>query len=653
MKSLPHLGITGLPQQYSELLPGSIYALVIDLRLGLDNYLSPAFFEPCLNFAPVLYIAQSPLESLQQPAQQAHWPPANQLQVLALNYGKNTYPSEIKGLLLGIQQLIEPNNSIHNNAIHNVANRPASDVNNTNTNLLNRNQSVTNNPTNHNVVFFEMPQFGDLKNDQLERLINRELSFFYQWLANKNFSLVLVIKNSDSNYLLQTTLLTQNNLLAGVASIHQEQQQVIWQSLYWHSEFEVTATIEFLLTQPPKSQQWHAKIRQTHTASNEVQTSTQTNNLVVLDGVIHDAHHSPDTWLMVGSIDEAIQQAKACAPQAVILGYETSETFHSLLEKVITLRRQLASCTKILVREIGTQLRHQEQRLTIQLGASGILPKELNFSRCLQMIETVISKPLPPPSQAEAARVLQEIQQNTQQGYLLPNHFVTKVKQALISGKKSNVEHALVKFTLISGMQAEHCIVACKTQRNGDYFTSGNHHIYLFIEGCRENDLEKAIKHVFKLPVTELFHDETYFCHSYDIIRELKYISNTHQLEQWPDLREITQQFQSSPSGPTPLTKNQSDAHHQTHNSDQQEFEPPLIPLPIRQVSIKAQSPAVTDSDLELVSAIIENKSVTEKGAAPPIPATSTPSDKLKPTAKTSPTDKLVHSPPNSPPRRS
>ena len=585
----PHLGIQGLTLECSELLPGAIYALIFEKNISLCNYLTPRFFSPCISVCPVLYVAANPHESV--PTENSQWPYEEYFQVLKLNHKKASDPSSIIDLLPALELKLNLN--------------VKGDKNHTGSNQL---------------IFFELCVDEKLTNEELQQCLSKELNYFSRWVRVKQYTMVLIVKNTSSNHSVQGEFLARNELLSGIASVHTNgQQQLLWQTLFWHSRLAVTSEIEFILAEDKVNAQWVAVPSPQIKGTVTPRTSSKRHNLVALSGVVKDANQAPDSWIIVSSIDEAIQQSKTSTPQAVILAYQKPETFKSLLDRILLLRKNLKPTTKILIRELGTQLRHQEQRIATQLGTYGILPKELNFSRCLQMIETITAGQLKYPSQTEISSAFLEISENTQQGYLRKTPFVKKINRALKSGLQYNVEHALIKFRIIPGMLPEHCIIACKTQRNGDYYTASKHFVYLFLEGCRSNDIGKSIASLFDLPVADLFCNEYRFCHPSDIFNELKDILNKQTSLDWPDLSAVCSQFeapsapQSSPTFSSTTTSTPTPVKTLTNKS--RDAAPVLSPLPMKKSNReKTNTPAselpFTDSDIALVNSITEGEMI-------------------------------------------
>lgn len=612
----PHIGIQGLTLECSELSPGALYALVFEKNIGVHNHLTPDFFSTCVSVCPVLYVAINPQDSL--PTKNIQWPFEDCFQVLKLNHKKTESPCNNADLLPALEFKLNSISKVRKSHI-------------------NSNQ----------IIFFELFVDETLTNEELHRYLSKELHYFSSWIRVKQYTMVLIVKNTSSNHSVQGGFLAHNELLSGIASVHTNgQQQLLWQTLFWHSCVAVTSEVEFILTEDKVSAQWVAVPNPRIKGAVTPREPSRNLNLVVLTEVITDANQAPGSWIIVSSIDEAIHQSKVSTPQAVILAYQNPETFKSLLERILLLRKNLKPTTRILVRELGTQLRHQEQRIAVQLGTYGILPKELNFSRCLQMIETITAGQLKYPSQAVISNAFKGIDENTQQGYLRKTPFVKKINLALKSGLQYNVEHALIKFRIIPGMLPEHCIIACKTQRNGDYYTASKHFVYLFLEGCRTNDIGKSIASLFDLPVADLFSNEYRFCHPSDIFNELKAILKKQAYEDWPDLSTVCSQFEAPPVSPQPSTQPSTPISTKTFDRNTRDGSAALSALPMKKPNReKTNTPApdlpFTDSDLALVKSITEEEMIVLNDIKQVIADTQNINEDIKPSPKTANKDKL------------
>lgn len=72
------------------------------------------------------------------------------------------------------------------------------------------------------------------------------------------------------------------------------------------------------------------------------------------------------------------------------------------------------------------------------------------------------------------------------------------------------------------GLRAEQAMTLCHLRRFGDVMTVVQGRLVLFLSTCRINDLDTAMKFIFRLPVDEAFSNRVVWHQDVDILSEIK-----------------------------------------------------------------------------------------------------------------------------------
>ena len=108
-------------------------------------------------------------------------------------------------------------------------------------------------------------------------------------------------------------------------------------------------------------------------------------------------------------------------------------------------------------------------------------------------------------------------------GYMRPEPF----SQAVLSLMGNTLlpedgKGVMVALRPATGLRAEQAMTLCHLRRFGDVMTVVQGRLVLFLSTCRINDLDTALKFIFRLPVDEAFSNRVVWHQDVDIISEIK-----------------------------------------------------------------------------------------------------------------------------------
>ncbi|GAB0110420.1 cellulose biosynthesis protein BcsE [Pseudoalteromonas distincta] len=169
------------------------------------------------------------------------------------------------------------------------------------------------------------------------------------------------------------------------------------------------------------------------------------------------------------------------------------------------LRKNCGRWLKLVIQNVDGVIRHQDECLFLTLGVNLILYSFSEPSRLLSQIQSIqgfqFSRPLP----ESVEHVLKYTENTFSKGYLPFYEFTKQVEIHSDSAANLGVSGVLVKLELLPRIDPIHPLHLFHIKREGDVFSIAKNTVYLYLHACRENDVDNAIKHLFKLKTNDFF----------------------------------------------------------------------------------------------------------------------------------------------------
>ena len=216
-----------------------------------------------------------------------------------------------------------------------------------------------------------------------------------------------------------------------------------------------------------------------------------------------------------------------------------------LAKDCFSLRKKCGRRLKLVIQNVDGIIRHQDECLFLTLGVNLILYSYSEPSRLLSQIQSIqgfqFSRPLP----KSIDDVLKYSENVLAKGYLPPVKFAEQVAKHSDSAANLGVSGVLVLMQLLPRIDAIHPLHLFHVKREGDIFSFADGTVYLYLHACREHDVESAIKHLFKLQVSDLFMSKNVIADHFYIQQECRrmqrHFANT-------EITDFTQQLQENVS---------------------------------------------------------------------------------------------------------
>ncbi|WP_165739457.1 cellulose biosynthesis protein BcsE [Pseudoalteromonas sp. Z1A6] len=186
------------------------------------------------------------------------------------------------------------------------------------------------------------------------------------------------------------------------------------------------------------------------------------------------------------------------------------------------LRKNCGRWLKLVIQNVDGVIRHQDECLFLTLGVNLILYSFSEPSRLLSQVQSIqgfqFSRPLPP----SVEDVLKYTENTFSKGYLPFIEFTKQVEIHSDSAVNLGVSGVLVKLELLPRIDPIHPLHLFHIKREGDVFSIADNTVYLYLHACRENDVDNAIKHLFKLKTSDFFVQQNVISDHFYIQQECK-----------------------------------------------------------------------------------------------------------------------------------
>ena len=496
MRKTLRLPIAGMSEDCAGLVAGYPYVLTVEQQTDLTAWLTPVFFQRLCEMTKVFILTSEPHKILRSTL--AGWPSQQQFNLLCpsskrISSPKNKFTQSMsdKSILLELDYRWQVRDAVI-------------------------------------FIYCNAEQLPDRKSMLVE------FETIRSWCAKNNNVVVLLVKENLGGALGLTKLMACNIKLSGIGEMTERNKRLLWRVAYWHSGYGVASYQQFFVAQDDQQVMRVVDHLFRH-AESVVPPPLNATRLVVLRDVVADASQFPSGWIVVDDLNEAVQKARESLASGVLLSFRHSQDTAIVKASIEHLRENLGPAVKIIVREMGQQIRYRDERLIMRVGASGILPKELSFSRCLPLLDAFFFDPST-HHETDAIEVQTPTFQNrTPVGYVTADEFVDTIKIILAESRKLKVQHALVKLQVIAGISALDALRVCIIKRDHDAITAETDCLWLFLYGCRENDVSLALTRIFRLPVGDIFSGDQRFLLSVDIEWEISHLQGRMRNHQLPD----------------------------------------------------------------------------------------------------------------------
>lgn len=346
------------------------------------------------------------------------------------------------------------------------------------------------------------------------------LKALQHWLSGKHISLLIITSGSgitDLRYHQQIFY----RYLEGLSHLDRQQESWHYRISWWVSGDGMLADRAMLLSAGEHC------FRLINQDDQERPLPLNDEQLCIAEKSVSEGAPPPSSlWHLFDDNRAVYERALQANTATVIFALHNSDTLPGLASQIHSLRLSRGSGLKIVVREMQTALRYSDERLLLACGVNAVVPFSAPVSRLLTTLESIQGQLFNRHVPADFSVLLKTLQPLQERGYLSPEAFSQSVKLLMNNALlPENGKGLLVALRTVPELKPEQALTLCQPRRYGDLVTLANNRLYLFLSSCRFNDLETALKFIFRLPIDEIFTNRLVWYEDLQILSAVRQLS--------------------------------------------------------------------------------------------------------------------------------
>ncbi|WP_261641833.1 cellulose biosynthesis protein BcsE [Erwinia mallotivora] len=396
------------------------------------------------------------------------------------------------------------------------------------------------------LIFFNSSELWEkLDPEELKSWIKK----IQRTLSKKSLSLLIITSGSGINHL-RSQLQVFYRHIDGLAHLDWQQDSWHYRINWWANKTGMVAdrTVRFAFKEP-------RFVLLNQQAQKPPLTLNDEQLFLAERSVLEGAPPLSSQWSLFDDNDSLYERAQQASAATVVFSLQQSDQISSLAAQVHSLRRTRGTALKIVVREMQTALRYSDERLLLACGVNALVPFSAPLSRFLTALEGIQGQSYNRHVPADFSVLLGSMRPMQERGYLPLEDFCPSVTQ-LVSNTllPENGKGLLVALRPVPELKAEQALTLCKPRRDGDLVTQVGDRLYLFLSSCRFNDLNTALKFIFRLPHDEIFTNRLVWYEDLQILSEIRLIARNVP-SPWRAVQPVAESAQAEPPAEPPLRR--------------------------------------------------------------------------------------------------
>ena len=342
-----------------------------------------------------------------------------------------------------------------------------------------------------------------------------------KWLRRQQCTLIILSHGSGVNKL-KGQLSAEHRILNGLASLQWQQDSAQYLVNWWSTANGINANQLFTLYNG--AQGWQGE-----DDNNKPSPTAERNDeglCLAEQRILEGAPPLSANWQLFEDNTQLMQHGMLTIAATLIFALYQSDEIDELAHQIHSLRRNRGDGLKIVVREMSASLRYSDERLLLACGANLIVPHVAPLSSFLTMLEGIQGQRLSRHVPADIDALLTGLRPLPLKGYMPLEDF----SKAVISLMENTLlpedgKGVMVALRPAPGLSARQAITLCHLRRFGDVMTVAQNRLFLFLSTCRINDLETALKFIFRLPVSEAFSNRVVWHQDVDITAKIRLLA--------------------------------------------------------------------------------------------------------------------------------
>ena len=370
-----------------------------------------------------------------------------------------------------------------------------------------------------------------------ENKLDKQLALYNKFSANYNLTLVFIVTGADIDVVRQQ-IQKRSKLFDGVLYITNDASVQTLEYDFWkHNEGIIAGDRVHV----EESKGIFKVIEANDIDEQKVEETNQyfdENEVWLVQNAVPEGTKLPLYYKVVMDNEALYKQGYTMKAATLIFSVTRYTDLVTLVRQCFSLRKHCGKKLKLVIQNVDGIIRHQDECLFLTLGVNLILYSFSKPSRLLSQIQSIqgfhFSRPLP----SSIDDVLQYSESALAKGFLPFSAFIQQVATYSNSAANLGVRGVLVVLKLLPRIEAIHPLHLFHVKREGDIFSTIDNHIYLYLHACREHDVEQAIKHLFKLEISDFFESKSLISDHFFIQQECRRLKVHYENTEAPDYTE-------------------------------------------------------------------------------------------------------------------
>ena len=338
--------------------------------------------------------------------------------------------------------------------------------------------------------------------------IREMLSIWKAWLS-ANECAFLVLHHDIRAQSLTNSLIADNDLLSGLILVQREDsRRISYSCSYWRNALGVVASRRLTLEQTDNHL---SAIRSADTASAPPPGDVPSRYIIERDALAGFAQIQEKNWEIIDSADAAYELARTETDATVVFALRRHAQLPELAQTLHSLRLERGPVLRLVVRELSTQLRLQDEQRLLDCGANLVIGGKLSYTRFRSMLENIQTVRYTRDLAEAPEALFVSIVDDGAHGVVPPVQFIKHIKVVLSAPEASQTPGVLVRMSPVPGLTTEQAIKQLNLRRFEDIACVLGRDIYLFLHGCLPSLVPVVLAQLFRLPFDELFSVHTVY----------------------------------------------------------------------------------------------------------------------------------------------
>jgi len=299
---------------------------------------------------------------------------------------------------------------------------------------------------------------------------------------------------------------------SGFAQLLRKGQGAIWETMFWRFGEATVVSPPQELGIDPRGCLHLEEDRRRSSESRRSMSSVADHGLVYCTAqTVAGERDFPPHWHIIDDLDSMLALEPAPRAATCVLHAGGMQSFPKLAQTVHSLRRRCGKMLRIVVSERGVRLRSVQERLLLSIGANLVVFGAADIQRIENITQALQGQWYQREIPEDFDRAMADALPPPQMGYLPPAEFADGVVDGLARARNIALESTLLRLIPTPGVSLAELVHSCRLSRAGDLITMDESSIHLFLYACSVRDVVPVLKRVFPQALEQLFSEQVHY----------------------------------------------------------------------------------------------------------------------------------------------